>query len=135
MNTSELVYLGELRTEATHVFSGNSIFTDAPLDNHGKAQYFSPTDLVATALASCIITTIAIQTKEEGIKLDGSKLAVRKIMTSNPRKIAEIQVDIRVADSELNEQQKSRLEQIAHNCPVAKSLHPDLVQTITFEYL
>lgn len=135
MNTSELIYQGELRTLATHVYSGTQIFTDAPLDNYGKAQSFSPTDLLAVALASCIITTIAIQTKDENIKLDGSTLTVKKIMGSNPRRVAAVEIDITIVDNSLTYPQKARLEQIAHNCPVAKSLHTDLEQRISFIYL
>lgn len=134
MNTSELVYQGELRTLATHVYSGTQIFTDAPLDNHGKAQSFSPTDLLATALATCIITTIAIQMKDENLKLEGSKLSVRKIMASQPRRISEVQIDIHIVDNQITYQQKERLERIAHECPVARGLHPDLKQTVLFTY-
>lgn len=134
MNTSELVYQGELRTLATHVYSGTQMFTDAPLDNQGKAASFSPTDLVAVALATCIITTIGILMKEENLKLEGSRLAVRKIMASNPRRISEIQVDIEIVDNQITYQQKERLERIAHECPVARSLHPDIKQQLLFSY-
>jgi putative redox protein len=134
MNTSELVYQGELRTLATHVYSGTQLFTDAPLDNQGKAQSFSPTDLVAVALATCVITTIAILLKQEQLVLKGSKLAVRKIMVSNPRRIGAIELDIEITDTQLSIEKKKRLETIAHSCPVAKSLHPDIEQRITFSY-
>lgn len=134
MNTSELVYQGELRTLATHVYSGTQIFTDAPLDNQGKAASFSPTDLVAVALASCIITTIAILMREEGLTLEGSTLSVRKIMASNPRRISEIQVDLKIVDNQITYQQKEWLERIAHECPVAQSLHPDIKQELVFSY-
>jgi putative redox protein len=134
MNTSELVYQGELRTLATHVYSGTQLFTDAPLDNQGKAQSFSPTDLVAVALATCVITTIAILLKQEQLVLKGSKLAVRKIMVSNPRRIGAIELDIEITDTQLSIEKKTRLETIAHSCPVAKSLHPDIEQRITFSY-
>jgi putative redox protein len=135
MNTSEMVYQGELRTLATHVYSGTQIFTDAPLDNMGKAQSFSPTDLVAVALATCVITTMAILLKDEHLLLEGSKLAVRKIMVSNPRRIGAIELDIEIADTQLSDLQKEKLETIAHTCPVAKSLHPDIEQRIVFKYL
>jgi uncharacterized OsmC-like protein len=134
MNTSELVYQGELRTLATHVYSGTQMFTDAPLDNHGKAQSFSPTDLVAVALATCVITTIGILMRDENLQLEGSKLAVRKIMVSNPRRIQAIELDIEIADPNLTDAQKQRLEEIAHTCPVARSLHPDLEQRVTFAW-
>jgi putative redox protein len=135
MNTSELIYQGELRTLATHVYSGTQLFTDAPLDNHGKAQSFSPTDLAAVALATCVITTIAILLKDEHLSLEGSTLAVRKIMASNPRRIGAIELDIVIADKQLTDDQKIKLETIAHTCPVAKSLHPDIEQRIVFRYL
>jgi uncharacterized OsmC-like protein len=135
MNTSELVYQGELRTLAKHIYSGTEIFTDAPLDNHGKAQSFSPTDLVAVALASCIITTIGILLSHEKLSLEGSKLAVRKIMVSNPRRIGGLELEIEIADKNLSEEQKNKIETIAHTCPVAKSLHPDIEQRIVFSYL
>jgi putative redox protein len=135
MNTSELVYQGELRTEATHIYSGTSIFTDAPLDNQGKAQSFSPTDLVAVALASCIITTIAILMKAENLALEGSRLSVQKIMASDPRRIAEIRIELEVADGKVTDQQKEKLARIAHECPVARSLHPDLKQTVSIRYI
>ncbi len=134
MNTSELVYQGELRTLATHVYSGTQMYTDAPLDNHGKAQSFSPTDLVAVAFATCVITTIGILMKDDNLKLEESTLAVRKIMTSNPRRIAALELDVEVKDESLTGDQKKRLEDIAHNCPVAKSLHPDIEQRISFKY-
>jgi putative redox protein len=134
MNTSELIDQGELRTLATHVYSGTQLFTDAPLDNQGKAQSFSPTDLVAVALASCIITTIAILLKQEQLSLEGSQLAVRKIMVSNPRRIGAIELDMTIADNQLTAEQKQKLEAIAHSCPVAKSLHPDIEQRLVFNY-
>lgn len=134
MNTAELVYQGELRTLAKHVYSGTTLFTDAPLDNHGKAQSFSPTDMVAVALASCIITTIGILMKEDHLPLKDTQLAVRKIMASNPRRIAAIEVDIDVSAEGLSDAQKERMKEIAHTCPVAKSLHPDLDQRVVLRF-
>ncbi|MES2780481.1 MAG: OsmC family protein [Bacteroidota bacterium] len=134
MNTAELVYQGELRTLATHVYSGTTLFTDAPLDNYGKAQSFSPTDMVAVALATCIMTTIGILLKEEHLHLEGTQLAVRKIMASNPRRIAAIEIDIEVSDDKLTKVQQERMEEIAHACPVARSLHPDLEQRVQFRF-
>lgn len=134
MNTSELVYEGDLRTLATHVYSGATLNTDAPLDNFGKAQFFSPTDLVATALASCIITTIAILMKSENIDWTKSKLGVRKVMSSNPRRISAIEIDFDLTQLNLSEEQKIKLEEIAHECPVARSLNAELKQEIRFMY-
>jgi uncharacterized OsmC-like protein len=134
MNTAEVIYKGQLRSECTHLQSGTKIVTDAPTDNFGKGKAFSPTDLVAIALASCMITTVGVITRLENIILDGSKLTVKKIMESNPRRIAAIHIDIEINNSNLTEEQKKRIEEIAQNCPVAKSLHPDLIQKVNFTY-
>ncbi|NDC29567.1 MAG: OsmC family peroxiredoxin [Bacteroidetes bacterium] len=134
MNTAEVIYKGQLRSECTHLQSGTKIVTDAPTDNFGKGEAFSPTDLVAIALASCMITTVGVITRLENIILDGSKLTVKKIMESNPRRIAAIHIDIEINNSNLTEEQKKRIEEIAQNCPVAKSLHPDLIQKVNFTY-
>lgn len=133
--TSEIIYKGELRADCKHVQSGTIIETDAPTDNKGKGARFSPTDLVATALGSCIVTTMAIKTEDWNIDLAGTKLEVTKIMNAEPRRIGEIKIDIYFPER-LNpdDRQKIILERIAHTCPVAKSLHPDLVQTINFHY-
>ncbi len=134
MNTAEVIYQGYLRSECTHLHSGVKIVTDAPTDNFGKGEAFSPTDLVAIALASCMITTVGILTRLENIHLEGSKLMVKKIMESNPRRIAQVHIDIEINNPDLNEEQKRRIEEIAQNCPVAKSLNPDLIQKLTFSY-
>lgn len=133
--TSEIIYKGELRADCKHLQSGTVIETDAPTDNKGKGARFSPTDLVATALGSCIITTMAIKTEDWGIDLTGTKLEVTKIMNAEPRRIGEIKIDIYFPENLLaDDKQKTLLERIAHACPVAKSLHPDLMQTISFNY-
>ncbi len=131
--TAKVIYLGDLRTEATHVRSGSTIETDAPVDNHGKGERFSPTDLVATALATCIVTTIAILAPS--IDITGAECQVEKIMTASPRMIGEIVVTIDFPKSgPYTEDEKKRLEQIAVNCPVHKSLHPDCKRTIKFNW-
>ena len=131
--TSKVVYNGDLRTTATHIASGNSIETDAPTDNHGKGDRFSPTDLVATALATCIVTTIAI--KAPSINIVGALCNVEKIMIANPRMIGEIIVTIDFPESgPYTDEEKTRLEDIAVNCPVHKSLHPDCKRTIIFNW-
>ncbi len=131
--TSKVVYNGDLRTTATHLRSGNTIETDAPTDNHGKGDRFSPTDLVATALASCIVTTIAILAPS--INIEGAECSVEKIMTSSPRKIGEIIVTIDFPKSgPYTDDEKKRLEQIATSCPVHQSLHPDCKRTIIFNW-
>jgi uncharacterized OsmC-like protein len=131
--TSKVVYTGHLHTIATHLRSGTSIETDAPVDNHGKGECFSPTDLVATALATCIVTTIAILAPK--INIDGAECMVEKIMTNNPRKIGEIVVTISFPKSgPYTEEEKARLHEIAVTCPVHQSLHPDCKRTINFQW-
>ena len=134
MNTSELTYQGELRTTAKHVFSGTQIITDAPLDNNGKAESFSPTDLVATALASCMVTIMGIESNKQGWNIDGTQMEVRKLMVNAPRRISEIHIDFLIPDRGLTDSDKLILENKALNCPVAQSIHPDINQVITFNY-
>jgi uncharacterized OsmC-like protein len=132
--TTEIIYKGELRTDCKHLQSGTVIETDAPTDNNGKGERFSPTDLVATALGSCILTTMAIKMESE-IDLAGTRLEVTKVMAANPRRIGEIKVDIYFPENlQADDRQKKMLENLAHACPVSKSLHPDLKQTIQFFY-
>jgi uncharacterized OsmC-like protein len=135
MNTSELSYEGELRTIATHVYSGTQIFTDAPIDNFGKAQSFSPTDLVATALGTCMVTIMGIECIKQNWNIDGTKMYIQKKMTINPRRIAEVHIQIDIPGKNLDLDKRNILEQLALNCPVAKSLHPDIKQEIVFEYV
>lgn len=130
--TSRVIYQGNLRTTLTHLYSGNSITNDAPLDNHGLAQAFSPTDLVATALGSCIITTMGIKTSDMNLDLKGTELDVTKVMANEPRRIAEIQITIKFPPNSFTDKEKTILENIARTCPVAKSLHPDVKQELTF---
>jgi len=132
--TTEIIYTGELRTDCKHLQSGTIIETDAPTDNNGKGERFSPTDLIATALGSCIITTMAIKMENE-IDLSGTRLEVSKVMTANPRRIGEIKVAIYFPEKlQVDDRQRTMLENLAHACPVSKSLHPDLKQTIQFFY-
>ncbi|MBL7683849.1 MAG: OsmC family protein [Flavipsychrobacter sp.] len=131
--TSKVLYTGNLRTEATHLRSGSVIETDAPTDNRGKGERFSPTDLVATALAACIVTTMGIAGDTHDINIDGTECEVEKIMASDPRRIGEIKVNIIMpAGKTYSEKERLILERAAVTCPVAKSLHPDLKETISF---
>ncbi|MEM9889185.1 MAG: OsmC family protein [Bacteroidota bacterium] len=130
--TATVTYSGALRTYATHLKSGNSIITDAPTDNHGKGENFSPTDLVATALASCALTVMGIKANQKGIDIDGAKSEITKIMASNPRRIAEVQIKIMMPKGTYTEDEKKLLEHTARTCPVAQSVHPDLVQQLSF---
>lgn len=134
MATAEIIYTGELRTEATHLKSGNKLITDAPTDNNGRGEYFSPTDLVATALGSCMITIIGISARNQGFNVDGTTMSITKIMADNPRKIGEIIVELTFPANNYTEQQKRVIEHITRNCPVALSLHPDVKQTIQIHY-
>lgn len=134
MGTSTVKYLGELRCEATHIASGNSIVTDAPKDNQGKGEAFSPTDTVATALATCMITIMGIAAKEHGFNLDGATAEVEKIMASNPRRIKEVKVELDVSMHQYSDSEKRIIEHISKTCPVALSLHPDLTQSVTIKF-
>lgn len=131
--TSKVTYLGDLRTSSVHLQSGTEILSDAPTDNHGKGEAFSPTDLLANALGSCMVSIMAIKSRDTAIDLAGSTVEVTKIMNPEPRKIAKIVIVMNlpaVAD------QKTRtiLERAAMTCPVFLSLHPDIEKDITFNW-
>lgn len=131
--TAKITYLGDLRCEAEHLQSGSKIVSDAPTDNQGKGEKFSPTDLCATSLAECALTTIAILGKEKEINIDGASCEIQKIMLSNPRRIGEV-VCYFDFPAEYQEDEKQFIESTAQNCPVALSLHPDLKKTMKFKY-
>jgi len=132
--TVKTVYLGELRTQATHVRSGNQIVTDAPPDNKGKGEAFSPTDLLATSLGSCMTTIMGISAREHGFNIDGTKISIWKIMASNPRRVGEIKVEFSFPKNNFSFKEKKFIEKAAYTCPVYLSLHPDLKKTIIFNY-
>lgn len=133
--TSTVIYKGELRTAATHLKSGTLIETDAPTDNQGQGARFSPSDLVATALASCMATIMGIYARTHGIAIEGARMEVEKIMTPPPRRIEEIKIDIYFPKTEQYEQkQKTALEHAALTCPVYLSLHPDIKKTVEFHW-
>lgn len=123
-------YLGELTCEATHVRSGNVIRTDAPVDNNGKGEAFSPTDLLATSLAMCMMTVMGIAAREKGIPLGKMNASIEKIMGTNPRRVAGIHIVLELEEKGWDEKQWAILVHTAQTCPVAKSLHPDLHQNI-----
>ena len=129
--TSVVNYLGNLRTESVHISSNDKIVTDAPTDNNGKGEAFSPTDLVASSLSSCILTVIGIVSKQIKYDLTNTTSSVKKIMGDNPRRIVEIEVKIEFSQS-TDSKKRAIIEKTALNCPVAKSLHPDIKQTISF---
>ncbi len=132
--TSKIIYNGGLRTEAEHLRSGNKIITDAPVDNRGKGETFSPTDLIATGLGSCILTIMGIKALDKGIDIEGATCEVNKIMASNPRRIARLEVTIQMPDKTFTDKEKKLLEAAAHHCPVGNSLHPDLEEVITIKW-
>lgn len=134
--TSKLIYKGDLRTEATHILSGSVIETDAPPDNNGKGERFSPTDMVATAMAACMCTLMGIAARTHAIDIDGIECEITKIMVPNPRRIGEVQVIMHFPKHvTYTDKEKKILEIAALTCPVIESLHPDLKKTVTFDWL
>lgn len=131
--TSKVTYVGGLRTESVHLQSGTTVLSDAPTDNHGKGEAFSPTDMVANSLATCILTTMAIKANSMGMDLAGSTAEVTKVMQPDPRKIAKIVVSLHMTGA-VDDRSRTILELVGNRCPVALSLHPDLTQEITFTW-
>tara|TARA_B100000575_G_C23139658_1_gene662904 strand:- start:3927 stop:4331 length:405 start_codon:yes stop_codon:yes gene_type:complete len=131
--TSIVNYIGDLRTSAIHIASDKNIITDAPIDNQGKGEAFSPTDTVATALASCLLTVMGIKARDLNIDISKTTAEVGKIMASNPRRISEIQITVNFTKS-YDKRIKKILEKTALVCPVSNSLHPDLKQNILFNW-
>ena len=134
METIRTIYSGNLRTEALHVKSGQKIITDAPLDNQGKGEAFSPTDLLSASLGSCMLTLMGIAAKTHQIDIEGATMKITKVMASNPRKVAEVIIEFTIPGKSFSEKEKKILEKAALTCPVALSLHPDLKQTVHFSY-
>ena len=135
MNYSiENKYIGNLRTVSTHLNSKDKITTDAPTDNNGKGQAFAPTDLVSSALCSCMTTVMGICAEKGGFKMPNSTAKITKIMSTDPRKIKEIKVELNFEENSLTDTQKNKLISVGKNCPVAKSLHPDIKQSILFHF-
>lgn len=128
------VYQGHLHCELTHEPSKSHIETDAPKDNQGKGEKFSPTDLVGAALASCVLTTMAIVGERDGLKLVGARATVEKTMHDKPRKIETLRMRVALP-AHLSMDQRQKMEETARHCPVARSLHPDLQLPMTFEYI
>jgi len=126
MNTSIVQYSGDLRCSATHSKSGISIISDAPLDNHGRGEAFSPTCLLATSLAMCMMTIMGIAAKEKNIPLEGLQASVTKIMGQNPRRVQEVHIQMSGNFSLWDKKQWAAMKAAAENCPVMQSIHPDL---------
>ncbi|MTE27335.1 OsmC family protein [Winogradskyella ouciana] len=131
--TSKVTYLGNLRTESVHIKSNNAFLTDAPIDNNGKGEAFSPTDTVATGLASCMLTVMGIKARDMDIDMSGTTAEVTKTMASDPRRISKIKV---VLNFPFEADKKTRviLERTANTCPVHYSLHPDIEKNVTFNW-
>lgn len=135
MTKMKTVYKGGLRTEIEHFQSGTKIITDAPLDNHGKGESFSPTDLFASSLGSCMLTIMGISAQSYGFSLEGTTIETEKIMGTDPRRVVELKLDITFPKgNNYTPQQKRVIESAARSCPVANSVHPDIKKTITFNY-
>jgi len=131
--TSKILYLGGLRTHSTHMASSAEMITDAPLDNHGKGQAFSPTDTVVNALATCMLTVMAIKAEQHQWEMKGTEAFVTKIMQAEPRRIGEIIVDMHIKGN-FDQKQQTILEKIALHCPVMLSLHPEIKKTVHFHW-
>jgi len=131
MATIETTYLGDLRTEATHLQSGTKIITDAPIDNQGKGEAFSPTDLLAASLGSCMLTIMGIKARASNIDIDGTTISITKIMAADPRRVGEIVINFKFP-KEYTEKEQLLLERAALTCPVYYSLHEDLKKTVDF---
>lgn len=134
MKTSKIVYQSNLRTTAVHLKSNTQIITDAPTDNQGKGEAFSPTDLVATALGSCMLTIIGIKARDSDFNIDGIEVDITKIMGSAPRKISEIIVEFNCKEKNYTIKQQKIIENTAKTCPVALSLAKDIKQTLIFNF-
>ena len=134
MNTFEIRYQGDLRTTATHLDSGSEISTDAPKDNHGLGETFSPTDIVCSALASCILTIMAIAVEKNDIDIKNTIAIVKKTMGNNPRRIVKIEIDL-TFPKEYDSKIRTILERAAHNCPVHHTLSERVEKNISFKYL
>ncbi len=133
MVTAKIDYESELTTEATHVLSGNKIKTDAPVDNNGKGSAFSPTDLLSASLSCCMITLAGIKAKQKGFELGRIHSDVYKTMGTDPRRVIKIKVDL-FFEKDFSPEEKKIIEDAVFNCPVAKSLHPDIIQDVSLNY-
>lgn len=133
MNKFSGKYLGNLRSQIIHLDSKSVLKTDAPKDNRGKGEQFSPTDLLAAALGSCMVTIMAIRAMDKGIQLAKIDFEIEKVMQANPRRVGEIQLKLKLPAS-LTMSERAYLEEEGLKCPVALSLHPDLNQKVTFIY-
>lgn len=133
--TSKVIYKGDLRNEAIHLQSGTTIITDAPIDNKGKGEAFSPTDLLATSLGACMLTIIGIAAQSHEFDIQGAECDITKIMGTEPRRVTKIIAKLTFNAQAYSDKQKAIIEKSALTCPVFFSLHPDIEKEISFEYL
>lgn len=133
MSTSKVTYLGNLRTENEHLKSGSTFITDAPTDNNGKGEAFSPTDTVATGLANCMITVMGIKARDMEVNMDGTTAMVTKTMAADPRRISKIEVILNFPAG-IDEKSRKILENTGRTCPVMQSLHPNIEKEIVFNW-
>ncbi len=134
MATANITYNGDLRTTSIHTQSGTEIITDAPTDNQGKGEAFSPTDLLATSLGNCMLTIVGITANNHGFNIDGTTVEITKVMGQDPRRVVEIEVNFQFPSNNYTEKEKTIIERAAKTCPVAYSLHPDIKQNVVFSY-
>ncbi len=134
MATVQTKYLGGLRTESVHLQSGNTLITDAPTDNQGRGEAFSPTDLLATAYGACVLTIMGIAARTHGFNIDGAQVHTTKVMGTNPRRIVELITEIVLPHNNYSAKERKIIELTAKECPVYNSLHPDMKKTVTFKY-
>jgi uncharacterized OsmC-like protein len=132
--TVKTIYLGELRTQATHVRSGNQLITDAPPDNKGKGEAFSPTDLLSAALGSCMLTIMGIAAREHKFNIDNTEVKIWKIMASDPRRVGEIKIELSFPKNNYSDKEKKFIERSAYTCPVYLSLDPKMKKTIILNF-
>jgi putative redox protein len=135
MEIAKIIYKGNLRTEATHLKSGKAVITDAPLDNKGKGEAFSPTDMLSTSLGACMLTIMGIAASTHEIGMDGVEVIVGKHMVADPRRVSQIDILMKIEDKGLSDKHKRILENAALSCPVAKSLSPEIIQNVSFQYV
>lgn len=134
MKTSSIEYLGGLRTQATHQLSGQQFITDAPPDNQGRGEAFSPTDLLATSLGACAVTIMGIAAREHGFNIDGTTIDITKIMAANPRRVSAVTVVFNFPKVKYSEKEKKIIRLAANTCPVFQSLHPDMAKEYVFKF-
>lgn len=135
MEIAKIIYKGKLRTEASHLKSGNTIITDAPLDNNGKGEAFSPTDLLSTSLGACMLTIMGIAAEKHDIAIGQIEVIVGKHMAADPRRVSQIDITMKIEENGLTDKQKKILENSAMTCPVAKSLASEIIQNVSFQYV